>query len=119
MTHAEGGETFVRKAPACTVMDLAEAMRRKYANCREPVQIEIIGVRPGEKMHEVLVNEYEMQRCTEGSQYFTIYPEYRSFRNITAHAVGEEYTSENTERISSYEALSTLLDAVGVVEYYL
>ncbi len=119
MTHARGGEIFVRKAPASTVIDLARAMRHKYSRLGGEHPISMVGIRPGEKVHETLVNEYEMQRCTQNDQYFTIYPEYRQPPGPSPGKLGEEYTSENTERISDYEALSNLLDAIGEVESYL
>lgn len=116
---ARGGEIFVRKAPACTVIDLAKAMRHKYSKRGDEHPISVVGIRPGEKIHEVLVNEYEMQRCTESAEYFTICPEYRQPPIPSPRKLGEEYTSENTERISGYEPLSKLLDAVGEIESYL
>ena len=77
MTMAQGGEIFVRKAPACTVQTLAEAMRRKYSPQGTQHPIQEVGIRAGEKIHEILVNEYELQRVSESETYFNIHPEYR------------------------------------------
>jgi UDP-N-acetylglucosamine 4,6-dehydratase/5-epimerase len=118
MRSSAGGEVFVRKAPACTVLDLAKAMRRKYSKLGEEHPIEVVGIRPGEKIHEVLVNEYEMQRCTEDGEHYAVHPEYRLPKSPLKRPPGEEYTSENTERISDYERVSALLDQVGEVEYF-
>lgn len=118
MTTAKGGEIFVRKAPACTVIDLAESMRREYSEQGEEHPIEIVGVRPGEKIHEILVNEYEMMRAVEDDEYFTIFPEYVPGPGASQHPVGYEYTSENTDRISDHRLIGELLHRVGdVVEY--
>ncbi len=76
MTHATGGEIFVRKAPAATVSDLARALIAQVRR-RRRIPVRTIGIRPGEKVDEVLVNEYEIQRALETDDYFTIYPEYR------------------------------------------
>lgn len=120
LTAARGGEIFVRKAPACTVMDLALAMRRKYSPRGADHPIEVVGIRPGEKIHEVLVNEYEVLRSTEDATYFAVQPEYRPPASPVARfPPGGEYTSENTERITDHEAISALLDQIGEVEYYL
>jgi FlaA1/EpsC-like NDP-sugar epimerase len=120
LTGSKGGEIFVRKAPACTVMDLAQDMRRKYSPRGDDHPIEVVGIRPGEKIHEVLVNEYEVHRSTEDASYFTVHPEYRRpEKPVGRFAPGEEYTSENTERITDLQAISALLDQVGEVEYYL
>jgi UDP-N-acetylglucosamine 4,6-dehydratase len=118
MTMARGGEIFVRKAPACTVQDLAEAMRRKYSPRGADHPIEVVGIRPGEKIHEILVNEYELQRVSESDTYFTIHPEYRLPSDPTPQALGSEYSSENTRRLRSFEEIAPLLDAAGVVEEY-
>lgn len=117
--NAKGGEIFVRKAPACTVIDLARTMRRKYSKRGDEHPIEVVGIRPGEKIHEALVNEYEILRATESDSYFTIHPEYRlPAGKIATDRLGQEYTSENTHQLTSIEEISGLLDAVGKVDYY-
>ncbi len=118
MTMAQGGEIFVRKAPACTVQTLAEAMRRKYSPQGTNHPVQEVGIRPGEKIHEILVNEYELQRVSESESYFTIHPEYRLPEELTPQALGSEYSSENTLRLKTFDEITPLLDAAGVVEEY-
>lgn len=118
MTRAEGGEVFVRKAPASTVQDLAEAMRQKYSPKKGAHPIDIIGIRPGEKLHEILVNEYEMQRVKEEEDYFTIYPEYRVPEGLSRNPLGLEYTSANTRQIKTPAEIGALLDQMGQTEVY-
>ena len=62
-----GGELFVPKIPACTVADLAEVLA---PNCEK----EIIGLRPGEKMHEILIPSDEARNVLEFEGYFVIQP---------------------------------------------
>ena len=116
MTQARGGEIFVRKAPASTVLSLAEALRLKYSPRREAHPIEIVGIRPGEKIHEILVSEYEMQRVTEEKSYYTIHPEYRTPANLSPKPLGEEYTSANTDQLTEIKDIEILLDAMGSSE---
>lgn len=118
LTRARGGEIFVRKSPACTVQALAEAMRLKFSPRRDRHPIRIVGIRPGEKLHEVLVNEYEMQRVTEDRDYFVIHPEYRKPRKPTPKPLGTEYTSANTEQLNDPRQILPLLDRMGDVELY-
>lgn len=118
LTNAEGGEIFVRKAPACTVGDLAKAMAMEYSEAGVDHPIEMVGPRPGEKIHEVLVNEYEMQRVTEAPDYYVVHPEYRLPAETRSYPTGTEYTSENTERISDLSQIIKLLRVIGQVEYY-
>lgn len=118
LTEARGGEVFVRKAPACTVIDLANVMRRKYSEAGDDHPLEIVGTRPGEKLHEVLVNEYEIERATEDPTYMTIHPEYRRPDTRLERPLGYEYTSSNTEQITDEQRLSDLLDEAGEAEEY-
>lgn len=119
MTHAEGGEIFVRKAPACTAEALAQAMCIKYSKRGAKHPITITGIRPGEKIHEVLVNEYEIRRSAETKDFFGIYPEYRSPQVTVRRNMGEEYTSENTTQLTCHEDIGKLLDSIGQVEYFI
>jgi len=59
MRYGVGGEIFSKHFPAMTVVDLIEILKEKY-NANNPVRI--IGLRPGEKIHEILVNESEVTR---------------------------------------------------------
>jgi len=57
--YGVGGEIFVKDLPALNVKDLIEVLKEKY---RANSQVKIIGLRPGEKIHEVLINEVELVR---------------------------------------------------------
>lgn len=117
MTNARGGEVFVRKAPAATVLDLARAMIARYGEGRD-VPVKEIGIRPGEKIDEVLVNEYEIRRATETDDYFAIHPEYRIPDVDCRYEYGYEYTSANTRRLTTADEIGALLDRMGQVEFY-
>jgi len=119
MTHAQGGELFVRKAPACTVQALAETMRLKYSPQGAKHRIKITGIRPGEKIHEILVNEYEIRRSVETNEYFRIHPEYRLPKRPMRRALGEEYTSANTDQLTRPEEIGKLLNAMGQAEFFI
>lgn len=116
MTQAKGGEVFVRKAPASTVQDLAETMRIRAGKPDHP--IEITGIRSGEKLHEILVNEYEMQRIIEEPDYYTIFPDYRIPSKLTPKSLGEEFTSQNTVQLEAGQAINKMLDAMGTQELF-
>ncbi len=64
-----GGEIFVLKSPSMRIMDLIKAFD-------ENPEIEIIGVRPGEKIHETLVSEDEARNCVDIGDYYVILPHY-------------------------------------------
>ncbi|HCE18349.1 MAG TPA: UDP-N-acetylglucosamine 4,6-dehydratase (inverting) [Anaerolinea thermolimosa] len=62
-----GGEVFVPKIPSMAVMDLARAVAPEN-------DIEIIGIRPGEKLHEVLISEDEARHTVELEDLFVVMP---------------------------------------------
>ncbi|NOY98833.1 MAG: UDP-N-acetylglucosamine 4,6-dehydratase (inverting) [Chloroflexi bacterium] len=63
----EGGEVFVPKIPSMKVIDLAKAIA---PNAR----VDIIGIRPGEKLHEVLISEDEARTTVELDTMFVVQP---------------------------------------------
>ena len=119
ITGAQGGEVFVRKSPACNVRQLADAMRFLFSPRKLEHPVHIIGIRPGEKIHEILVNEYEMQRSTEDPKYFVIHPEYRAtLANETSAKLGAEYTSTNAEQLTTLEEVIGRLNQMSDSEGY-
>ncbi len=62
-----GGEVFVPKIPSMTVTDLASAIAPEAT-------IEYIGIRPGEKLHEVLISEDEARQTVELDDMFVVQP---------------------------------------------
>ena len=88
-----GGEIFVPKIPACKVTDLAEAM------CGKDYPLRITGIRPGEKIAEVLISEEEIKRTKDLEGLYIIEP-----HGVTeTQGLHEEYTSDNTSQLSVKE----------------
>src|SRR5205823_7731515 len=67
-----GGEIFVPKIPSMNIMDLAKAIAPE---CRT----EIVGIRPGEKLHEVMIAEDDARNTREYDEYFVIYPQFHEW----------------------------------------
>lgn len=112
--HAVGGDLFVKKAPACTVEVLARAVA-ELLGAVEP-DIQIIGTRHGEKMHETLLSREEMVKAEDQGDYFRVPLDARSLQYELYFDEGEkelrsteDYTSENTERLTVEETQSLLL----------
>ena len=118
--NAQQGDIFVRKSPACTVGDLAEAIKQLF---NEKAQTKLIGTRHGEKLYETLVSREELARAESKNQYFCIpadsrdlnYKQYFSDGDVQV-STQEDYTSHNTTRLSVDEIKSTLLKLDYIVE---
>jgi len=76
LEQMHGGEIFVPKVPSMNIMDLAAAIA---PGCRH----EIIGIRPGEKLHEVMVPADDARRTLEMPDFYVIQPELRQRREFT------------------------------------
>jgi UDP-N-acetylglucosamine 4,6-dehydratase (inverting) len=104
-----GGETFVPKIPSMKIVD--------FANVIAPgVKIEIIGIRPGEKLHEMLLAEEEARHAREYEGGFVIYPEYHPWKKGDIEIgkpipEGFTYTSENNSKWLTKEELKTIIDS--------
>ena len=77
-----GGEVFVPKIPSMRVTDIADALAPDASR-------RVIGVRPGEKIHEVLLTSEEARHATSYDSYFAIYPSFPFWRS-EGYPEGEE-----------------------------
>jgi UDP-N-acetylglucosamine 4,6-dehydratase len=103
-----GGELFVPKIPACTVSDLANVLA---PDCEK----NIIGLRPGEKMHEILIPSDEARNVLEFDDHFVIQPVQAFWGNKigilggVSCSEGFHYTSNQNCEFLSIEELTDLL----------
>lgn len=65
-----GGELYVPKLPSMNILDLAKAIA---PNCA----IDVVGIRPGEKLHEVMITQDDARHTVEYDSYYVIRPEHR------------------------------------------
>jgi UDP-N-acetylglucosamine 4,6-dehydratase len=108
----ESGDLWVQKMPAARIPELGQALAYGLTK-KKDYPINIIGMRPGEKMHEVLVSEEEMWRATELAKYYLIPSWAKSQNKKTPKKVNvSEYSSANTHRLTQDEIL-TMLEADG------
>lgn len=110
--NASQGDIFVQKAPACTIGDLAQAMKELFES-DSPIQI--IGTRHGEKLYETLLTREEMARAEDLGGHYRIPADNRDLNygkyfddgseNLSR---GWEYTSHNTRRLTLEETKEEL-----------
>lgn len=112
--HADPGDLLVRKAPASTIGDLAQALLELFDADNE---IKIIGKRHGEKMYETLVTSEEMAKAIDMGDYYRIPADTRNlnydvyFKEGTADSreVVEQFNSDNAKRLNVEEVKELLL----------
>jgi UDP-glucose 4-epimerase len=94
LRDAKPGETWVPRAPSATVQNIAQVLIGKKS-----IETNIIGIRPGEKMHEIMVSEEEAHHCVRRGDYFAILPmlpELRREAAAEANALKGEFSSADT-----------------------
>jgi len=118
---ARGGEVFVTKMPVIRIQDLAEVMINElasdYGYRPEGISVKNIGVKPGEKMYEELMNLEETRRAWELQRYFVVHPAFTNlyhnidykYSNIISKTVTNPYHSGNEEPLTK-DQLATFLN---------
>ena len=71
LRYGTGGEIFIKRLKSMKIIDLIEVLKNKF---NADNKVKVIGLRPGEKIHEVLINEAEMARAIEFNGCFIIKP---------------------------------------------
>ena len=111
--NGQQGDIFVQKSPACTIKDLAQALIELF---EAKTTIKIIGTRHGEKKHETLVNREEMAKAIELPGYYRIPADTRDLnydiyfeKGLQKVSMVQDYTSENTQRLTIPEIKEKLL----------
>ncbi len=103
-----GGEVFVPKIPSTRITDLAETIAPEAKTI-------ITGIRPGEKLHEVLLTEDESRHAKEFDAYFIVEPEHpfwngNGCKDCASLPAGFAYTSDNNRQWLSGDTLKKTLE---------
>lgn len=104
----QGGEVFVPKIPSMTITDLAKAIAPEC-------EVERIGIRPGEKLHEVLISEDEARHTLELEDMFVIQPAHpwwsvRNWVHGRPLPDGFRYTSDTNAQWLSVDELRVMVE---------
>ncbi len=108
LEEAKGGETFISKIPSFKVTDLAQAM---MPGC----SMKEVGIRPGEKLHEIMITPEDAATTYEYDKHFIVYPQItwndRQIPNLDGKKVEEgfSYSSGNNSDWLSVEDIQQLL----------
>jgi len=104
--NANGGEIFIRKAPASKIIDLAKAYAEIMSG-DENYPMEMVGIRAGEKIDEVLVSEEEMRHAKESQDHFVIERE-KEFNTYT-ELLNFEYSTKTTTQLGVRELKNLII----------
>lgn len=111
LAEAKGGETFISRIPSFKVTDLAEAM---LPGCKKKE----IGIRPGEKLHEIMITPEDSFNTYEYDKHFIVYPQVvwndRQVPDLSGTKVTEgfSYSSGNNTEWLTVEDIRELLKNV-------
>ena len=113
------GDIFVRKAPSCSVGDLAQAVKNIF---RSDSEIQIIGMRHGEKLYETLASKGELLRSEDLGEYIRVsiddrdlnYNKYLNEGDVKIVKT-KDYNSQNTTRMNVSEIEEMLLAQPEVI----
>lgn len=109
LEESKGGETYISKIPSFKVIDLAKAM---FPECN----LKEIGIREGEKLHEVMIPKDESRMTYEYDKHYIIYPNFDWWSSEKLFTKGGqpiedgfEYNSENNKSWISIEGLTQMI----------
>lgn len=111
---SEGGEIFVMRMPSTTVENITKVMIKLFGN--KWTKTRIIGSRPGEKKHEVLVSRNESPRTKVlNEKYFVILPQFscpvlEKKYSVLKTIETDEFTSNNAQRLCDEEFIKILMN---------
>ena len=108
--HAWGGEIFIPKIPSYKITDVAKAVAPEC-------ELDVVGIRPGEKIHEEMITASDSFYTYDLGKYFTILPSVPNFEinDYITHfgaqkvAEGFNYDSGNNTEWESVESLRVLI----------
>lgn len=117
LKEARGGETYISKIPSFKITDLAKAMLND-------VEMKEVGIREGEKLHEVMVTKDDSRNTYEYEKHYIIYPVFDWWNSINFMTPGGEkvedefeYNSGTNSQWLSVEELRHELNILGLYEY--
>ena len=110
LRHAKPGETYVPNVPAATLVNVAKAL---IGN--RDVSIDFVGIRPGEKIHEIMISEEECHHSLARGDYYAIRPMLPELRCEGEDRVGLSREFSSQDNIVSLKETASLLERHGLL----
>jgi FlaA1/EpsC-like NDP-sugar epimerase len=109
-SNGNAGETYIPRVPSARVVDIANAMIGKL-----DIKTVITGIRPGEKIHEILISEEECNRVADRQKFYAVLPmleELKPDSNV-AQVLVKEYSS--ADNVLSLEETASMLEKYNII----
>jgi len=104
LSEARRGETYIPRVPSARVVDIAAGLIGD-----RPIATEVTGIRPGEKVHEILVSEEECHRTADRGRYYAILPMLLELRDEQAVTVALDHEYSSADDVMDRRSLDRLL----------
>jgi FlaA1/EpsC-like NDP-sugar epimerase len=104
---ANRGETYIPRVPSARVVDIATALIGD-----RPIKTVVTGIRPGEKLHEILISEEECHRSVDRGSYYAILP------MLPELSDGKEYTAALHNEFSSADNVMPPEDVMKMLHHF-
>jgi len=115
LEYARGGEIFVPRLFSFKMVDLIEVLKEKY---KAKNKVKITGVRPGEKIHELLINESEVSRTVEFEDFYVIKSNIEKYMNIRKPIYLREGRKVNKRSIKEYSSKDHLISKQELKNFF-
>jgi UDP-N-acetylglucosamine 4,6-dehydratase len=102
LINMKGSEIFIPKIKSIKILDLVEAINGN-------TKIKFTGIRQGEKINEILISEDESCRTEEFENYFIVYKNKESIKNIKEHSI-LNYTSDNEDLFYTVDEMRNIIN---------
>ena len=111
--EGQGSEIFIPKLRAYSIMDLKDALIELFGD----TGVNVVGIRPGEKLHEILINNDEIRQVYEfKNKYIIVSPDKteaqikKTYSNIKKTKLSESYSSDSVKKMSKSDLKKYLSD---------
>ncbi|MFH1749971.1 MAG: UDP-N-acetylglucosamine 4,6-dehydratase (inverting) [bacterium] len=112
ISKMHGGEVFIPKIPSMKIVDLVKVIAPK-------AKVEVIGIRPGEKLHEMLLHTEEARHSKEYGKYYVIEPQHsfwgkRNYKDGKKLPEGFAYTSDTNKKWMDSKQIKESLKTLSI-----
>lgn len=110
LREAKRGETFIPRVPAANIVHIAKVLIGT-----RPIEMKTTGIRPGEKVHEILISEAESRRCVRRGNFHAIQPMLPELADSNAQleTLFKEYSS--ADDVMTFDQTQALLEKNGLL----